>query len=286
MQLLGFKDLAESTHLGAGGVVPRTTKRVPHKSGRRNEKSMTGPKILTLDIETSPLKVYTWGLFKQNIGINQIIDPTRVICWAAKWHDKPSVIFRSEFHDGQEAMLDKINELINEADIVVHFNGGTFDMPHLRRELSLAGYPPYSPVQEVDLLRVVKNRFRFPSNKLDYVSQAFGLDGKLSHTGFDLWRDCLDGDEKAWNLMRRYNKQDVVLTEQLYDVLRPYIPNHPNMGLFLGEDVCTNCGSDKLERRGYRRTLSRTYQRYLCLDCGKWMQSTRSVDGSGFKAIA
>jgi hypothetical protein len=31
-----------------------------------------GPKIATLDIETCPLESYTWGLWKQNVGLNQI----------------------------------------------------------------------------------------------------------------------------------------------------------------------------------------------------------------------
>jgi hypothetical protein len=33
------------------------------------------PKILLLDIETAPHRVYSWGLWKQDIHIDRIIEP-------------------------------------------------------------------------------------------------------------------------------------------------------------------------------------------------------------------
>lgn len=247
---------------------------------------MSTPKILTLDLETSPLLVYTWGLWQQNVAINQIVDPTRVISWAAKWHDKAQVLFGSEHHHGAEEMIQRIYNLVDEADVVVHFNGGTFDMPHLRREFSIRGFAPYSPAQEIDLLKVVKNRFRFPSNKLDYVSRQFGLGGKVSHTGFDLWKKCLQGDDQAWSLMRKYNKGDVIVTEQLYDKLRPFIKNHPHMGLYSHEDCCQSCGGTDLERRGYAYTPTAVFQRYRCRACGLWSRSGKSVDRVDARGVA
>jgi uncharacterized protein len=244
------------------------------------------PKILTLDIETSPLQVYTWGLWQQNISIGQIIEPTRMLSWAAKWHGKKPVLFASEYHDGAKTMVKQIHALLDEADVVVHFNGGTFDMPHLRREFALLNLPPYSPVQEIDLLKIVKNRFRFPSNKLDYVTKQFDLDHKLGHTGFSLWRDCLAGDDKAWSLMRKYNKQDVVITEQLYDKLRPYMVRHPHMGLFSGEDCCSRCGSTDLAPQGFAYTALATYQRYKCRNCKSWSRGGKAVEGAGARGVA
>jgi hypothetical protein len=46
---------------------------------------MTGPNIVTLDIETFPNLVYTWGLWKQTVGVNQIVRDWSLasICW--KW---------------------------------------------------------------------------------------------------------------------------------------------------------------------------------------------------------
>lgn len=239
------------------------------------------PRTLTLDIETSPMKVYTFSLFKPFIAINQIIEPTRMISWSAKWYHEDPVIFRSEYHHGTDSMVSKLYELISESDIIVHFNGDSFDIPHIRREFKQHGYPPVSPFQTVDLYKIAKKSMYFPSYKLDWISQELGVGRKLGHSGFQLWRDCLEQSpegepnrqKKAWATMRAYNKQDVVLTEQLYDEMLPWIPNHPHVGLWSDDpsvDHCSNCGSDWLERRGTAYTKLGSYPRFVCKSCGKW----------------
>jgi len=52
-------------------------------------------KILFLDIESAPSRVYTWGLFNQNIALNQIEEPGYTLCWAAKWFGKKKMLFSS-----------------------------------------------------------------------------------------------------------------------------------------------------------------------------------------------
>lgn len=232
-------------------------------------------RILTLDIETSPNVAHVWGLFNQNVSLSQLRETGQVICFAAKWYGQDKVLYYSDHHHGHADMVAAAWTLLDQADIVVHYNGTKFDIPHLLREFVQAGARPPSPFQQVDLLKVVRKQFRFPSNKLDHVSRALGLEGKVSHTGHDLWVKCMAGDEKAWNVMRRYNKQDVRLTEQLYDRLRPWLTNHPSLGLFTGESQsCPKCGSSALQRRGQARTKLTTYTRYQCQDCGSWSRSS------------
>jgi hypothetical protein len=55
-------------------------------------------KTLFLDIETTPMQVYAWGLFDQNISIDQIIKSTEMLCFGARWLDGKKVIFRSVYH--------------------------------------------------------------------------------------------------------------------------------------------------------------------------------------------
>lgn len=239
-------------------------------------------KILTVDIETSPNLGYVWGLFKQNIAITQLEDVGEVISFAAKWYGKKKVMFFSVHHDGKEAMVQAAHDLLSEADAVVGYNSKSFDMKHLHREFILSGLNPPAPYKDIDLLNVVKQNFRFTSNKLDFVSQQLGLGAKTSHTGFQLWKDCLEGDAKAWALMKKYNMQDVVLTEQLYDRLLPWIKSHPHRGLYSGTEthVCPNCGSEDLEKRGKAYTVMSTYQRYLCHGCGRWSRGNKRIDST------
>jgi len=238
----------------------------------------SSPRILTFDIETSPNISFTWGLWQQNVSLSQLVKSGEVISFAAKWYGEKKIYFHSVHHDGKEAMLGAAYDYLNEADIVVHYNGKTFDVPWFNAEFVRQGWSPPSPYAQVDLLQTVRSNFRFPSKKLDYVSQELGLGAKTSHTGFQLWVDCMEGKEKAWNLMRKYNRQDVALTEKLYDRLKPWIKNHPHAGLFSGEDHgCVQCGGMRLAKRGTARTASSVYQRYQCSDCGRWQRGNKAL---------
>lgn len=245
-------------------------------------------KLLSVDIETSPNVADVWGLFNQNVSLNQLRQSTRMICWAAKWHGEKKVMFRSEFHDGTEQMIADAHALLDEADAVIHYNGTSFDVPHLNREFLTAGLNPPSPFQQIDLVRTAKKKFRFPSNKLQYVSTAVGLPGKVQHSGHDLWVRCLAGDAAAWGLMRRYNRQDVVLTEQLYDRLLPWIGSHPNRAMIDGVvgHACPKCGSTDVQRRGVSRTLVSTFQRFQCNACGSWSRAGRRETGADLREAA
>lgn len=237
-------------------------------------------RILTLDLETSPNVAHVWGLWQQNVSLSQLMESTEVISFAAKWHGAKPVHFSSIHHDDKPTMLQRAHDLLDEADAVVGWNHKSFDMKHLRREFAEAGLLPPSPWKDIDLLDVVKKNFRFPSNKLQYVSKTLGLKGKVQHSGHDLWVRCMAGDEKAWAVMRRYNKQDVVLTEQLYDKLRPWISNHPNVALYtedLEERSCPRGCSGIPQRRGFATTGLGKYPRFQCQECGGWFRGKKAV---------
>ena len=236
-------------------------------------------KILCLDIETAPAHGYFWGLWDQNIGLNQIVDHGGVICFAAKWLGDRKIHFYSDHHDGHAAMVQAAHDLLSEADVVMHYNGKRFDIPHLHREFLEAGLTPPEPFEQIDLLTVVRSNFKFMSNKLANISVRLGLEGKVSHEGFGLWTGCMAGDEKAWRTMRRYNRQDVVLLEELYELLRPWVKNHPNMNLHDGKG-CPFCGSDNLQKRGVRRTSVSAFQRFQCLDCGGYSRTTKRTEST------
>lgn len=231
-------------------------------------------KILLLDIETRPNLVWTWGLFQQNIAINQIKEPGSILSYAAKWYGEKKIYY-DDVRSGQAAMLEGIYALLEEADVVIHYNGTSFDIPTLNQEFLSLGWTPPAPFLQIDLLHTVKKRFRMTSNKLDYVSQYLKLGKKAKHDGFETWLGCMEGDEVAWRKMRLYNKQDVVLLELLYEKVKPWIGNHPNHALFTDAEhfVCPNCGSEHVQKRGLVHTKTLSYQRWHCQDCGTWSRS-------------
>lgn len=239
-------------------------------------------KILLLDIETSPNKVFCWGLWDQNIATNQIVEAGGTLCWAAKWYNERKLHFSSLQKHTKKDMLTKIHALLEEADAVVHYNGTKFDIPTLNKEFILIGLNPPANYKEIDLLRVARRRFRFPSNKLDYIAQALGLGSKTKHIGMGLWKGCMNGEKASWKVMEKYNKQDVNLLEKVYLRMLPWIQNHPNYGLYTDETrpMCRNCGHDKLIKRGTEHTTVGKYQRYKCKKCGTWMRGATLLNSS------
>lgn len=242
-------------------------------------------KILALDIETSPNVVYTWGFWNQNVGLNQVISTTEILCFAAKWLGAPKRDMEFYRRD-RDDMIEQAWRLLDEADVVLHYNGTSFDIPHLNREFIEAGMTPPSPYQQIDLYLAAKKRFRFQSNRLEHVSRQLGLEGKVSHEGFELWTACLAGDEKAWRKMEKYNRRDVELLEELYEILRPWLPSHPSVLVHDGGAGCPRCGSGRLQWRGTAKTKVSEFRRFQCLDCGSWGRATKKVRGVGHTDIA
>lgn len=234
-------------------------------------------RILLLDIETAPNLAYVWGLWDQNIAINQIASSGYVLCWAAKWLGDEEIQFDSVHKSKPKKMLQRIWTLLDKADAVVHYNGRKFDIPTLNKEFLQKGIHPPAPYKQIDLLQVSKSAFRFTSNKLDYVSAVLGIGQKVRHEGHELWVKCMANDPEAWEKMESYNKHDVVLLEKLYERFKPWIRSHPNHGAFCEDAVCTNCGGNNLQRRGYAVTTVMKYPRYQCNDCGTWVRGNRSV---------
>lgn len=237
-------------------------------------------KTLYLDIETSPNLAHVWGLFNQNVSLAQLRESTRMICFAAQWRGENRQQFYSEFHHSREDMVAAAHRLLDEADVVVHWNGARFDIPHIQREFIEAGLTPPSPFFQLDLLKTARKQFRFPSNKLDYVAGVLLGENKVKHSGHGLWVRCMAGETKAWNEMRKYNKQDVALLPKLHDRLMPWLTGAPN-ALLRGEadTGCPRCGSLSYQRRGTAASATRIYQQFRCNDCGGWFRSVRSEDG-------
>lgn len=236
------------------------------------------PKVLTLDIETSPALAYVWGLYDQNVSVSQIVAPSRMLCFAGKWLGDKSTTFASEYHDGKKAMVQTAWDMLNDADICVGYNHVKFDIPHINREFMLAGLVPPSPVQHIDLLQVMRRNFKMMSNKLGYVTNAVGLDTKLDTGGQTLWNDVMANDPKAWDKFRKYNIQDVVITEQLFELLAPWIKG-VHAGLFTGDpSCCYSCGSINLVAHGVTRSKNAAWPLTQCADCGAWNKVLKNGD--------
>lgn len=230
-----------------------------------------------------------WGLFNQNIGINQIIGNSEVLCWSAKWHGSDETYFSSIERTSKKRMLKEIFKLLEEADAVVSYNGKSFDLKILNKEFALQGWARPSPYKNIDMLQVVRTQFRFTSNKLGYIGPQFQLGGKTKHAGHELWLNCMNPKSAdyhdSWAKMEEYNIQDVHLLESLYDRLRGWIPHHPSHSALQNDHVCPNCGGVHLQKRGTAITTTLAYQRWQCKGCGAWSRSKLAIKADRSKQV-
>ena len=235
-------------------------------------------KILLYDIETSYTVGAVWGLYDQNVA--GVIREPYMISFSWKWlgDSKTHVLALPDFklydedkHD-DSMLVASLHELFDKADVIIAHNGNAFDQKWAYGRFLVNGMMPPSPAKYIDTKLIAKSKFRFNSNSLKHLAIYMGCKNKMDTGGIDLWIDCIENDDpKAWHKMKLYNKQDVVVLEEIYLKMLPYITNHPSHG-----EGCNNCESDNLQKRGFA-LLKGDYkaQRYQCQDCGAWLQGKK-----------
>jgi DNA polymerase elongation subunit (family B) len=237
----------------------------------------TGPKILTLDIETAPIMASVWRLFDQNVGLNMIEQDWYVLSWAAKWMHKTEVIYEDKFdtwdNETDFHLLKGIHALLDEADIIITQNGKKFDAKKLNARFILNGMKPPSSYRHIDTLQEAKKHFGFTSNKLEYMTDKLcKIYKKLKHgkfPGFELWKECLRGNPEAWQEMKDYNIHDVLSLEELYTIMLPWMKTHINMNLYYDDhELRCKCGHKEFEHNGYAYTNLSKFDRFQCTSCG------------------
>jgi hypothetical protein len=239
---------------------------------------------LLLDIETSPILAYVWSIWEQTVGLNQIYRDWSVLSWSAKWLDSPEVMYmdqrRAEDLFNDKEILSHLWKLIDEADVLVTQNGKSFDAKKLNARFIQHGFKPPSPYRHIDTKLMAKKNFAFTSNKLEYLGGVLSKSHQ-KHTsrkfqGFELWKQCLQGNPEAWEEMEVYNILDVLVLEEVYRALAPWgVP--VNLSMYpQGVEKCP-CGSEKFEKRGFHYTLTGKYQRLQCKGCGAWTRDKNNL---------
>ena len=248
---------------------------------------MTAPKILFYDIETAPNLGYIWGKYEQNVLAYD--REWYMLCISYRWaHEKTTnVISLRDFPELYEAnplddsqLVWTLWNLLDMADITIAHNGDKFDNKKSNARFITNGMGPPSPYRSIDTLKVARQKFMFNSNTLGDLGQTLGLGAKVATGGFELWLGCMRNEDAAWSKMIRYAKQDTVLLEKVYQKLKPWMTNHPNLGMWSDEEhVCPTCGGTHLTKRGVRRTQTLTYQQWQCGQCGGYSRSRASEAG-------
>ncbi len=261
-----------------------------------------GPRILILDIETFPQTQLRWRYWEDGAPFHTI-KPNVVAAIAYRWvGDKRSQVVSLDQTPGYRAtriggeaevtddqwLLQEIFPIVVAADFVVAHYGLGFDRPMLEARLWEHGMGPFPPNNWIDSKKEIAKFIRGSGYSMALGNLAEWLElGEKIETNKSLWLNCMAGQRKAWTQMRKYARHDVDLLHDLFLSMGPFMRTSVfNMGhWYKGQDVCTWCGSDDLEKRGFYRTGASEFQRYLCHNCGHWprsakRESQKEIDGT------
>lgn len=266
-----------------------------HISGQKKE-----PTITLFDIETDYMENATWGLWKQNIHIGQILRDWSMISWASEnlltgEKNSGAVTPEESILRNDETITRKLWNIIDKSDIIIAHNLKKFDRKKMNTCFLKYRLGVPSPYQMIDTLQIARHNFAISSNKLDYLAKVLGHPMKHD-TGFKLWREC-DGidaiiktelktkrnkilktttyDKKiildALDKMDKYCQNDVTVLKNVYLDIRAWDTRHPNIAMYgeCQDGKCSICGSTNLvsATKDYRTPVS-VYETYTCQDCG------------------
>jgi len=234
---------------------------------------------LFFDIETSPNIGLFWQAgYKKNIDYSNIIQERAIICICYKWEDEKQVhSLQWDSRQSDKKMLIDFIKVANQAVEMVGHNGDKFDLAWIRTRCVFHRIDMFPKYLTIDTLKVARAKFRFNSNKLDYIAEYLGLGNKIK-TEFCLWKDILlRKDKVAMEKMVKYCKKDVTLLEDVFKILNPHIEPKTHYGVFVGEKrtTCPECGSDDLVKKDRRILASGLIKVILrCKTCGKYHNQT------------
>ena len=252
------------------------------------------PAVLLYDIETAPGLCWMWGAFNQNVVA--IEQDWYMLSFAYKWLGTDDMGFVSIIQDpdfypdssNDRFVAERLACLFDVADWTVAHNGDKFDRKMANTSFSRNKLDPPSPHQSIDTKKMANREMRHFKNNLNDLARVYGFGQKVQHYGFDLWRECMRGNELAWGLMEEYNRQDVRLLEELYITLRPWSglpgkPAHPNIGFWRnGKLCCGKCGSEAVTpaTTPHRATVSE-WKVWRCVDCGSLSRARKRMSQAG-----
>lgn len=250
-------------------------------------------KILTLDIERLEGLYKCWGPGKQYVSAASEVEAPRTCCVAGKWYGQKTSLFSAEWQTGKEDWLRDVWTWMDQADVLMTFNGKLFDEPILKWDFEERGWEYPAPFHHIDLYQALRG-VRPASKKLAYVTERLELTRKM-RTSAGLWERVRNGDRRAQAEMRKYNIIDVEVTEELFDHRKQYI-KLPNFALMqgVGQDDgmhCPQCvtflatkGVDYVHD-GYHATGISVFQRIRCLHCGRRSHNGKSVLRAGLRPL-
>lgn len=243
-------------------------------SGSETIIGKASPKILFLDIETSSLYLNAFSIWNVNASLAQIHEDWNILSFAAKWSGSDEIIYEDISDqtrpNDDSGLCESLFKLLDEADFIVGHNVRRFDTRKIFSRFILNGVPKPTPFRQIDTLDIAKREFGFTSNKLEYLTDKLCVEHKkLKHekfAGYSLWKECMAGNQEAWEEMKEYNIGDITSLEEVFYILAPWDSKLPNFDLYSDEVFDMR----DWEHVGYHYTNLSKFDKYRNRETGQY----------------
>lgn len=232
-------------------------------------------KRLIYDIETSPNLAFIWRPGSNiSVSYHSIIKERKIICICWKYDDKDRVHSLTwDKNQSDKAMLKQFVPILNTADEIIGHNGDRFDLPWIRGRCLYHRIECPNEYVSIDTLKHCRSQFNLNCNRLDYIGQYLKIGRKDDSGGMQGYKKIvIDNNKSAMKKMVKYCKQDVLLLEELYNTIKPYIKHKTHRAVREGltKIECPECSSSNTHvHQTITRVTGAKTKKMHCNDCGK-----------------
>jgi len=254
---------------------------------KANSKHKYTPKVLLVDIETSPTEAWIWKRWKENITVNQVEQESFILTYSAKWLDNTLIesnhlTYEEVLAEDDSRIVKRLRDLFDEADILIGHNIVDFDRKVVNTRILYHDIAQPSPYKLIDTYLIAKKQFKFPYNSLEGIAIYLGLTPKLKpKDGFNTWKGYMHGAQESIEDMVEYNVGDVITLEEVYLKLRSWDNNHPNYNVYNNSEelICPCCGGSEIKLTDNKTYTSvSTFEVYHCKECDKWFRGRKPIN--------
>ena len=234
-------------------------------------------KRLFFDIETSFVQGWFWRTgWKQRVGVHQVRVDKKIICICYKWQHEDTVhSLQWDKNQDDKILLQKFIQVLGDSDEAIGHNIDKFDLPEIRTRCIKQDILMFPTYRTLDTYKKAKKYFQFESNALNYIGKVLGVGQKIATTK-DLWEAVIyDKSKKALKEMVAYCKQDVILSEDVFTAMMPYIDHNTNFAVLKGKDKwhCPECSGEHVSLSHTDTTPMGYVKRHMkCHDCKKFFK--------------
>lgn len=131
--------------------------------------------------------------------------------------------YKKDLCNDRPLILD-IAKIVEDFDVIVHYNGDNFDLPFLDTRLAIHGEKKrVSLIHSIDLLPIVKKKMRLNSNRLDTVACALGLAEEKTKLLPQVWQRASHGNKQDLDYIVEHCERDVLVLEEAFRRLKGFI---------------------------------------------------------------